>query len=80
LIHFVKIINLLIFKLVSHIFYTSFVWINNYIYNQAVQSDQIGEHFKIFLIIHILAWILQFIGHGFFESFPQMFCFFSNFF
>lgn len=40
---------------------------------QKVFADFDGESYKKWvLIVHIIAWILQFIGHGVFESIDSL--------
>ncbi|CAK4082222.1 unnamed protein product [Aphanomyces euteiches] len=44
-------------------FYT---WSNHFIYESVTKTGE--SHWQVALIIHVTAWIIQFIGHGVFEK------------
>jgi len=52
----------------STLIYCALYFFSNYIWMQYKTAGQADVHFKIFLIQHIVCWILQFVGHGVFEK------------
>ncbi|EAS02165.2 endoplasmic reticulum membrane protein (macronuclear) [Tetrahymena thermophila SB210] len=52
---------------ISTCFYFGHWLANNYLYQYSIQNNLTNMHFKVALGIHIVCWIAQFVGHGFFE-------------
>lgn len=50
------------------VFYGGLWYLSAHIYFQYKASGELDQHFRLFLIQHIISWIAQFIGHGIFEK------------
>jgi len=53
---------------ISSVVYLGLYYLSNIIWLQYKLAGQVDQHFKIFLIQHIVSWLVQFIGHGVFEK------------
>ena len=49
-------------------FYGGLWYLSSQIYADYQSRGELDQHFRIFLIQHIVSWISQFIGHGVFEK------------
>ncbi|EGR29625.1 PAS domain S-box family protein [Ichthyophthirius multifiliis] len=58
----------LVRQLITTVFYLGGWVLNNILYSIAQNNNFCTFHFRTALIINILAWITQFIGHGVFEK------------
>ena len=55
--------------LVSFAFFSSCYLLSTYLYQNSVSLFGSSDmHFRVMLILHIISWISQFIGHGIFEG------------
>jgi uncharacterized membrane protein YGL010W len=41
---------------------------SNHLWHEALKTGETEQHFRIFLVQHLVCWIAQFIGHGVFEK------------